>query len=204
MSSMLADLATYSEHVIPDTEATLKKYLDVKYEYLSYCLKLKEMDDEEAEVHQLNENLYRVESGNYEYRLMLRCRQASRQKFVKMRHDVMVKIELLDQKHVRDIAGHLTRYAEAMRDCQKACEEAMSKPANSQIEIDVSTLTLRESESKERRQSAEDTVDEAQEAVDLIDVQGSEAPTTNTTSDLLDLDNERSENDKSLINFDFE
>ena len=65
-------------------------------------------------------------------------------------------------------------------------------------------LTLRESESKERRRSAEDTVDEAQEAVDLIDVQGSEAPTTNTTSDLLDLDNERSENDKSLINFDFE
>ena len=65
-------------------------------------------------------------------------------------------------------------------------------------------MTLRESGSKERRRSAEDTVDEAQEAVDLIDVQGSEAPTTNTTSDLLDLDNERSENDKSLINFDFE
>ena len=65
-------------------------------------------------------------------------------------------------------------------------------------------LTLRESGSKERRRSAEDTVDEAQEAVDLIDVQDSEAPTTNTTSDLLDLDNERSENDKSLINFDFE
>lgn len=44
------------------------RYLDVKYEYLSYCLKLKEMDDEEMEYHSLNEGLYRVETGNYEYR----------------------------------------------------------------------------------------------------------------------------------------
>lgn len=42
--------------------------MDVKYEYLSYCLKLKEMDDEEMEVHSLGEPLYRVETGNYEYR----------------------------------------------------------------------------------------------------------------------------------------
>ena len=26
---------------------TIKKYADIKFEYLSYCLKVKEMDDEE-------------------------------------------------------------------------------------------------------------------------------------------------------------
>lgn len=75
------------------------RYLDVKYEYLSYCLKIKELDDEEQEYHTVDEGLYRVETGNYEYRLMLRCRQEARQRFVQMRNDVMVKIELLDQKH---------------------------------------------------------------------------------------------------------
>ncbi|VDK56572.1 unnamed protein product, partial [Cylicostephanus goldi] len=65
---LIADLMTYVDKVIPDTQLTLKKYLDVKYEYLSYCLKLKEMDDEELEYHSLNEGLYRVETGNYEYR----------------------------------------------------------------------------------------------------------------------------------------
>ena len=41
---------------------------DVKFEYLSYCLKVKEMDDEELQFSQLQEPLYRVETGNYEYR----------------------------------------------------------------------------------------------------------------------------------------
>ena len=46
----------------------MKKYLDAKFEYLSYCLKLKEMDDEENQFHAMGEPLYRVETGNYEYR----------------------------------------------------------------------------------------------------------------------------------------
>ena len=33
------------------------------------------------------------------YRLVLRCRQEARTKFAKMRADVLVKMELLDQKH---------------------------------------------------------------------------------------------------------
>lgn len=62
----------------------------------------------------LQEPLYRVETGNYEYRcvivdcsllivqiyrLTLRCRQDARSRFAKLRQDVMVKLELLDQKH---------------------------------------------------------------------------------------------------------
>lgn len=76
------------------------------------------MDDEEVSYAALQEPLYRVETGNYEYRygfcssrllahqscsilfrLILRCRQLARERFAKMRADVLVKLELLDQKH---------------------------------------------------------------------------------------------------------
>lgn len=75
------------------------------------------MDDEECSYVALQEPLYRVETGNYEYRylksglyftkyrliflsrLILRCRQLARERFAKMRSDVLVKLELLDQKH---------------------------------------------------------------------------------------------------------
>ncbi|KAG1688944.1 PRKCA-binding protein [Nymphon striatum] len=96
---MLSDLGTYTTKAIPDTRLTIKKYADAKFEYLSYCLKVKEMDDEEYSYAALQEPLYRVETGNYEYRLILRCRQEQRAKFAKLRSDVLVKIELLDQKH---------------------------------------------------------------------------------------------------------
>ena len=57
----------------------------------------------------LGEPLYRVSTGNYEYRLILRCRQEARTRFAKMRKDVLEKIELLDQKHgeYRCCAQHL-------------------------------------------------------------------------------------------------
>uniref|UniRef100_A0A8B9HEW9 PRKCA-binding protein n=1 Tax=Astyanax mexicanus TaxID=7994 RepID=A0A8B9HEW9_ASTMX len=81
---MLHDLNTYLHKAIPDTRLTIRKYLDVKFEYLSYCLKVKEMDDEEYSCIALGEPLYRVSTGNYEYRLILRCRQEARSRFAKM------------------------------------------------------------------------------------------------------------------------
>lgn len=65
---MLSDLNTYLNKAVPDTKLTIKKYADAKFEYLSYCLKVKEMDDEEYAYQALQEPLYRVETGNYEYR----------------------------------------------------------------------------------------------------------------------------------------
>ena len=65
---ILHDLGTYLNKAIPDTKLTIKRYADVKFEYLSYCLKVKEMDDEESSYAVLGEPLYRVETGNYEYR----------------------------------------------------------------------------------------------------------------------------------------
>uniref|UniRef100_A0A6Q2XC89 PRKCA-binding protein n=1 Tax=Esox lucius TaxID=8010 RepID=A0A6Q2XC89_ESOLU len=75
---MLHDLNTYLHKAIPDTKLTIRKYLDVKFEYLSYCLKVKEMDDEEYSCIAMGEPMYRVSTGNYEYRLVLRCRQEAR------------------------------------------------------------------------------------------------------------------------------
>ena len=90
-----------STQAIPDTKLTIKKYADVKFEYLSYCLKVffiiitiyivhicqsrliaildiittagthkqvKELDDEDYSYQAMQEPLYRVETGNYEYR----------------------------------------------------------------------------------------------------------------------------------------
>lgn len=65
---VLSDLGTYLNKAIPDTKLTIQKYADAKFEYLSYCLKVKEMDDEELGYASLQEILYRVDTGNYEYR----------------------------------------------------------------------------------------------------------------------------------------
>ena len=71
---ILHDLGTYLHKAIPDTKLTIKKYADVKFEYLSYCLKVKEMDDEDVSYAAVGEPLYRVETGNYEYRCVPNCK----------------------------------------------------------------------------------------------------------------------------------
>ena len=43
--------------------------------------------------------LPRMDTGNMEYRVMLRCRDKSREQFIEMRRHVMIKIEMLDEKH---------------------------------------------------------------------------------------------------------
>ncbi|XP_075226076.1 protein interacting with PRKCA 1 isoform X3 [Lycorma delicatula] len=110
MKPILSDLGTYLNKAIPDTKLTIRKYADTKFEYLSYCLKVKEMDDEEYGYAALQEPLYRVETGNYEYRLILRCRQDARARFAQLRSDVLVKLELLDNKHVQDVVGQLQKF----------------------------------------------------------------------------------------------
>ncbi|XP_043823337.1 PRKCA-binding protein [Dromiciops gliroides] len=139
---MLTDLNTYLNKAIPDTRLTIKKYLDVKFEYLSYCLKVKEMDDEEYSCIALGEPLYRVSTGNYEYRLILRCRQEARARFAKMRKDVLEKIELLDQKHVQDIVFQLQRFVSTMSKYYDDCYAALRDADVFPIEVDLARTTL--------------------------------------------------------------
>ncbi|CAF3339912.1 unnamed protein product [Rotaria sp. Silwood1] len=140
---MIADLNTYLTKAIPDTKLTIEKYADAKFEYLSYCLKVKEMDDEECSYAALQEPLYRVETGNYEYRLILRCRQLARERFAKMRADVLVKLELLDQKHVQDIVFQLHRFITALDKYHKDCNDVMKEADIFPIEVDLTIPTLR-------------------------------------------------------------
>ena len=141
---------------IPDTRLTVKKYLDAKFEYLSYCLKLKEMDDEEAQFIALQDPLYRVETGNYEYRcdfqspfstnssLMLRCRSDARTRFAALRQDVLVKMELLDQKHVQDIVFQLQKYVMLMAKYHAQSHAALQPTGDLfPIEVDLSQVAVK-------------------------------------------------------------
>ncbi|KAK7939392.1 hypothetical protein WMY93_002718 [Mugilogobius chulae] len=139
---MLHDLNTYLHKAIPDTKLTIRKYLDVKFEYLSYCLKVKEMDDEEYSSIAMGEPLYRVSTGNYEYRLILRCRQEARARFAKMRKDVLEKIELLDQKHVQDIVFQLQRFVSSMSHYYDECYAELKEADVFPIEVDLSRTMM--------------------------------------------------------------
>lgn len=138
LKPILSDLGTYLYKAIPDTKLTIKKYADAKFEYLSYCLKVKEMDDEEYSYAALQEPLYRVETGNYEYRLVLRCRQEARASFALLRSDVLVKLELLDNKHVQDIVFQLQRLMAALTRYHKECYSLMKGNTLFPIEVDLS------------------------------------------------------------------
>jgi len=139
---MLSDLNTYLTKAIPDTKLTIQKYADAKFEYLSYCLKVKEMDDEEYGYAALHESLYRVETGNYDYRIVLRCRQMARDGFAKLRSDVLVKLELLDNKHVQDLVYQLQRFLEAMTKFHNESEQELDKANVFPIEVDLCGKTF--------------------------------------------------------------
>uniref|UniRef100_A0A336KGB0 PRKCA-binding protein n=1 Tax=Culicoides sonorensis TaxID=179676 RepID=A0A336KGB0_CULSO len=138
LKPVIADFGTYLHKAIPDTKLTVNKYLDAKFAYLSYCLKVKEMDDEEHQFAALQEPLYRVETGNYEYRLILRCRSDARAKFSKLRTDVLEKIELLEGKHERDLKGQLERFITGLHNFHKESVEKFKPISNLfPIEIDL-------------------------------------------------------------------
>lgn len=134
---VLADMGTYLHKAIPDTRLTVKKYADAKFEYLAYCLKVKEMDDEECSYATLQEPLYRVETGNYEYRLILRCRQVARARFAKLRSDVLVKMELLDNKHVQSLGGYLTKLVKGLSELHSNTLELLAGPSLFPVEVDL-------------------------------------------------------------------
>ncbi len=109
------------------------------YHPQSYCLKVKEMDDEEYTYTALSEPLYRVETGNYEYRLVLRCRQEARKRFAALRSDVLVKMELLDQKHVQNVATQVIRVIAALGKFNTTCAGHLDSGSLAfPIELDLS------------------------------------------------------------------
>jgi len=45
---------------------------------------------------------------------VLRCRQEARARFAQLRSDVQVKLELLDNKHVQDVAAQLQKLSQGL------------------------------------------------------------------------------------------
>jgi len=164
---MISDMGTFLHKAVPDTRLTIKKYADFKFEYLSYCLKVKEMDDEEYSYAAIQEPLYRVETGNYEYRLVLRCRQLSREKFAKMRSDVLVKMELLDQKHVQDTVQQLQRLITTMQAFHDECSKVLREAEDLfPIEVDLSATMLGLSVTDSTRAFHDESDGDAEEVVE--------------------------------------
>jgi len=101
------------------------------------ALFVSQMDDEDVSYAALGEPLYRVETGNYEYRLVLRCRSDARRRFAKLRSDVLVKLELLDNKHVQDIVFQLRRLMAGLTTFHADCAELMRGAKLFPIEVDL-------------------------------------------------------------------
>lgn len=96
------------------------------------------MDDEEQSYSSIQEPLYRVETGNYEYRLVLRCRQEARAKFAKLRNDVLEKIELLEAKHAQNLADNLIKLLQGLaKFTQDAIVKFESTKSLFPIEVDL-------------------------------------------------------------------
>ncbi|EAT43073.1 AAEL005449-PA [Aedes aegypti] len=169
LKPILADMGTYLHKAIPDTKLTVKRYADAKFSYLSYCLKIKEMDDEEHSYAAIQEPLYRVETGNYEYRLILRCRQEARVKFAKLRSDVLEKIELLECKHARDLASQLRKFIQGLSTlASETVERLESIPNLFPIEVDLkaSAFQYKSALKFQPEEEVEEEVHQAEEAIE--------------------------------------
>ncbi|XP_058058318.1 PRKCA-binding protein isoform X1 [Anopheles bellator] len=179
LKPILADMGTYLHKAIPDTKLTVKRYADAKFSYLSYCLKIKEMDDEDHGYAAIQEPLYRVETGNYEYRLILRCRQDARLKFAKLRSDVLEKIELLECKHARDLAAQLRKFVEGLATLASETVERLEAISNLfPIEVDLKASAFQyKSAIKFQAEEYVDDVEtvQAEEAVEERDPMRTEA-----------------------------
>ncbi|XP_067624490.1 PRKCA-binding protein isoform X2 [Eurosta solidaginis] len=157
---VLSDLGTYLNKAIPDTKLTVRRYADAKFTYLSYCLKVKEMDDEEHSFAALQEPLYRVETGNYEYRLILRCRQDARNKFAKLRTDVLEKMELLECKHATDLNKQLRSLLDSLAQLNRSVVERIDAlPSLFPIEVDFKETDFQYKSSTLKPQDMDEDID---------------------------------------------
>jgi len=137
---LLIDLKNFLKCVLPDMRSTVKTYANSKFEYLSYCLKVKELEDEEAFFSAIRESLYRVETGNLEYRHAVRLRQMARANFAKLRYDVQVKLELLESKHVEQFVCILQHLVAAIESETNKSKKFLSEATVFPIEVDLDAL----------------------------------------------------------------
>lgn len=152
------------------------------------------MDDEEYAYQAMQEPLYRVETGNYEYRLILRCRQEAKKRFASLRSDVLVKLQLLDQKHVSDMIQHLQRLLSAMARMNSEAHDILKENQLFPLDVDLSgNQTFNYPDPNFSPYQDEDDDEEGDEVADLIakeailDLEPSNDPDPTPSSNLQDL-----------------
>jgi PRKCA-binding protein len=188
LKPVVANFGTYLHKAIPDTKQTVRRYADSKFAYLSYCLKVKEMDDEEQSYSSIQEPLYRVETGNYEYRLVLRCRQEARAKFAKLRNDVLEKIELLEAKHAQSLADNLQKLLEGLL---KFTQDAQTKFESTKhlfpIEVSLKSNAFEYESTKTFSADGQEEIEE--QAEEAVEGRQGEPPSDGSSAkkDLVDL-----------------
>uniref|UniRef100_A0A914I9E0 AH domain-containing protein n=1 Tax=Globodera rostochiensis TaxID=31243 RepID=A0A914I9E0_GLORO len=131
VGELVQALQGHANAAIPDARQSLNRYSDAKYEYLAHCLRAKELEDEEVETaFEGGEQLQRMATGNYDYRMTLKSRELSRANFLARREQAAVKIELLGEKHVRELALQLKNLIDATKAAHVACRRAGADPVS--------------------------------------------------------------------------
>lgn len=62
----------------------------------------------------------------------------ARARFAKLRADVLVKMELLDNKHVQSLGGHLSKLIKGLSELHSNTLELLSGPSLFPVEVDLS------------------------------------------------------------------
>lgn len=62
----------------------------------------------------------------------------ARARFAKLRADVLVKMELLDNKHVQSLGGHLSKLIKGLADLHADVTELLAGPPLFPVEVDLS------------------------------------------------------------------
>lgn len=150
------------------------------------------MDDEEYTYQALQEPLYRVETGNYEYRLILRCRQDAKLRFANLRSDVLVKLELLDQKHVQDVITQLQKFLSCLAVMNSESYSILKEANYFPLEVDLSNNCtfnypdLNASPYQENHEEEDEEVDEAKIQAEILGDMGIEVTEESSLQDLFD------------------
>jgi len=74
----------------------------------------------------------------FNFSLILRCRQEARARFARLRSDVLVKLELLDNKHVQDIVIQLQRLVSNLADFHSKTLALLKENNLFPVEVDLS------------------------------------------------------------------
>lgn len=109
-----SQMETFLEKAIPDTRMTQKRYEDVKYTYLAYCLKVHEMGERQLAAQEKGELLPRMHTGNFEFRHTLRECMRAKEAFRRLRQDLTEKLNVLEAKHTQDIIKQLSDITSAL------------------------------------------------------------------------------------------